>query len=730
MKTWQWETDVLKLSPDQVAKLSKDRGYRSEFVQWFSEQGWIGWSGFGGGRWCFPVHDGGRVIAAHQIPPEKEKPITYFPRGQGVRPLVIGDPGKGSPIFVFESQWDLIAALDAADYPTKPKGVYIATRGAANRLPDSLAIPEGKTLFAVMQNDPEKNGKIPAEEWLKGLREQSRWTVLRIDTPKEHEDPQAWLKAVGVEAFREGLRREIKSAREAARREYANGTDKPDILENPGKEGGISGKSGISVSPEEPDEDDSEREPDPFPAEDLPFIARRWVQGFRDLTEGRMPTALPGICCLGTLSAAIGPGIRIRSTASDDTTGANLYFLAAAESSSGKSLAYRRITKPFFAADRQIRKDFSESDLPRAKAEADQLEAEKRELLKMKSREPEDHESLVSIEVRLAELKQEMETPRLFLDNLTVPVMIRTMARQTGTCLTSLSDEAREIIDTVLGQHATGKKCDDSFFNHAWTGTTYAFDRVTDRESIVMDAPWLSALWFVQPDKLRTLAETPETFQSGFFQRLLVCDTGAVPLPLAEKTDCFPADLESAWEVLVCALISKFRRREEESPLLVLPTKEAASFLREYQNQCVEKQIGPLADLPTVAGKWGENAWRLALVLHVAENPNDPASVPLELATAQRAKRFVDWFAAQALRIVAPARENREDERASKLRLILERPKYDRAEGVTQGILANNHGFGRKEVESLCSKYPSLFERVERETTKKGGKPTFLVRSR
>src|SRR5690606_15527289 len=76
LKTYPWETEVAKLSPDRIAELPAKRGYRPEFLKWFSDQGWIGWSSFRGGRWCFPVHEGGRVVAAHQIPPTKGEPVS------------------------------------------------------------------------------------------------------------------------------------------------------------------------------------------------------------------------------------------------------------------------------------------------------------------------------------------------------------------------------------------------------------------------------------------------------------------------------------------------------------------------------------------------------------------------------------------------------------------------------------------------------------------------------
>ena len=86
----------------------------------------------------------------------------------------------------------------------------------------------------------------------------------------------------------------------------------------------------------------------------------------------------------------------------------------------------------------------------------------------------------------------------------------------------------------------------------------------------------------------------------------------------------------------------------------------------------------------------------------------------------------MEWFAEESLRLVAPAREEKENERAAKLRLILERPKYEREAGVPQGTLKNNHGFTREELDFLCATYQRLFDEVEKDTPEKGGKPTFF----
>jgi hypothetical protein len=89
----------------------------------------------------------------------------------------------------------------------------------------------------------------PAEDWLRGLMEQRSWFVLRVNTPTEYEDPQAWLAGAGLESFREGLREAVKRALTESESTKGADTEKPDKLKNPSSGVGSEGKSGISVSP-------------------------------------------------------------------------------------------------------------------------------------------------------------------------------------------------------------------------------------------------------------------------------------------------------------------------------------------------------------------------------------------------------------------------------------------------------------------------------------------------
>ncbi|MDC0322361.1 YfjI family protein [Verrucomicrobiales bacterium] len=740
---FDWNSAVSKLNEEQTEDLAKVRGYRPEFIQWFSNQGFIAWSPFRGGRWCFPVKRDGKIVAAHQIPKSKGQPPTYFPSGQGVHPLVAGDIAKAAHTFVFESQWDAMAAMDAADFHLKEKGAYIATRGASNGLPASLPIPVGRNIFAVMQNDPEKNGKVAAEGWLNKIGAQKQWPVIRVDCPKQFEDPQDWLKKEGYEIFKTGLRRAVKDGQETFEKrlsisEIEAKTENSDISDNglpilpklpiPSENGGIrSIRTPDTTSPVENEEDLR-----PFPADFLTNLQQEIIKGYVKATDSKMPVALPAICCLGTLSAAIGPNVQIRSTAQGLTTGANIYLLAAAESSSGKSIPFKRITKPILDMESELRADYWENKFPKLKAEKGLLESERTGILRGKKPSAGDGlevmVNLTDVEKRIREIETLLSEPRLFVSDSTSPTIVQLMARQPNTCITSISDDAKQTLVILAGKHTKTGNSDDTFFIQSWTGNYFAFDRVTESRNIVIEKPWLSALWMTQPDQLKALTENAETFNSGFFQRLLICDTGATALKFTDHTDCHKPEVESKWNALIRSLLENFRFNTDGEQVVIEPSKEAEKLLREFQNECVDLQENEFSDVPTITGKWGENAWRIALILHMAEHAENGPSIPLSIATAKCALEITRWFASEAVRAFAPAREDQEHARSEKLCEILQWKKYDLGAGVSQGVLSKSHGFKEAELRNLGSRYSRQFELIDKETTKRGGKPTFFVR--
>jgi len=212
----EWQKCVEAMTSKALAQLCEQRGFSLEFGGWLVAQGLIGLHETRHGlALALPVHDeSGQVIAAHvrnrqkdaagnplDPPPPKWQYRYHGEQSPGTRPLIIGDIAKASKLYTFESQWDAFAVIDRlglhrgeAEWP--PIAFFI-TRGASNAAILARYITEGRALILWPQNDqPTEAGKIPAEEWVKSIVALAGTVPCRrVDTPKEYEDPNAWLKA-------------------------------------------------------------------------------------------------------------------------------------------------------------------------------------------------------------------------------------------------------------------------------------------------------------------------------------------------------------------------------------------------------------------------------------------------------------------------------------------------------------------------------------------------------
>ena len=91
-----------------------------------------------------------------------------------------------------------------------------------------------------------------------------------------------------------------------------------------------------------------------MPLELLPGPFAAMAKGI--VETAMVPSSLAGCCVLGTMSASIGSGLRVRN-APDRYSCANLYILASAQSGSGKSESFKHAAAPF----REIEQEYYDS---------------------------------------------------------------------------------------------------------------------------------------------------------------------------------------------------------------------------------------------------------------------------------------------------------------------------------------------------------------------------------
>ena len=180
--------------------------------------------------------------------------------------------------------------------------------------------------------------------------------TFQVVTPSPHKDANDWTRA-GATAD------EIRAAIAAAQPVAVSTA--PDLHAAPPKN--VS-KPAITL----PDETD-EPEAAPFPVDALP-PAMATIIAAVSRTE-RVPPALPAVCALGVVSAAIGAGLEVAS-GPNRVTRANLYLLASAESGSGKSETFRLIAAPLVDHQTRLLETWRQKTSPQLQSEIRVLDKE------------------------------------------------------------------------------------------------------------------------------------------------------------------------------------------------------------------------------------------------------------------------------------------------------------------------------------------------------------------
>jgi hypothetical protein len=202
----QWTKRCRALTDCRLKKLADERGYSIKFLRWWRSMTLVG---LHREQIAFPVHAEGAVAEVDQIRPAKavhyrkeDGTWRFYPLNCNVTPLTFGNTKSVDTVLAFESQWDMLAALDQLG-AHKPGGLTglaaLATRGASNgKLVRGYTKP-GATVFAFKQNDqPDDQGRIAADKWLADLTAAATAegaVVKLVTTPAPHKDLNDWTRA-------------------------------------------------------------------------------------------------------------------------------------------------------------------------------------------------------------------------------------------------------------------------------------------------------------------------------------------------------------------------------------------------------------------------------------------------------------------------------------------------------------------------------------------------------
>jgi hypothetical protein len=631
VQPFDWQFCVSALTAEHRQKLADWRGYTSTFVEWLHAQNLIGL--FDGERIAFPVHDAqGNVTACHYRLKE-DGSWRYFPVGTRTAPFIIGDPATAKTALVFESPWDLLAVLDCLNHHIQPLAdtVAIATRGAGNaRLLAGLCASDA-VVYAFGQNDE------AGQKWLAAVAANCGHKTFQVVTPSPHKDANNWTRA-GATAD------EIRTAIAAAQPVAVSTV--PDLH-------GTLSKNVSQPAITLPDETD-EPEAAPFPVDALPPAMACLV--LATSRSAYVPLAMPAVCALGVVSAAIGAGLEIVS-GPERTTSANLFLIASGESGSGKSESCRPIIAPLIQYQAALLQTWKLKTHPEIQAEIARRELERKALEKkiakaMRDDNPEADE-LQRLQAQLAypiartdELKQR-NAPCIIVDDFTIEALAMRLQdnRETIFCFSS---DARKTIQNLLGRYNPGKTTDESLLLKGYTREPHRADRAKG-DPINLHRPCVSLSLFVQPDLVAKMIDEESLNASGMLARVLLCHTHADWVKYDRTREGIPDSTRERWAELLRALLTTYH--DAAKRFIVAATPEAEQILDHYQHSLVDRK-GELADVKVFAARWSENAWRIALTLHAALHGAEAHLHPLAGETAANAVRVMEWFAASQLDIL------------------------------------------------------------------------------
>src|SRR5262249_9191363 len=154
--------------------------------------------------------------------------------------------------------------------------------------------------------------------------------------------------------------------------------------------------------------------------------------------------------------------------------------------------------------------------------------------------------------------------------------------------------------------------------------------------------------------------------------RLLVCHTNCEPREIEDEltSDGIDEEVVRSYGELVKELITTWRLRPE--PVSINASADAFDAFKDHYNAIVRRwNGGELRDVPSLACRWTEQAWRIAVCLHAGMYGAKAGDHDLSVATANNAIEIADWFAEQQLRILDAGRDVARNAKTEKVKSML-----------------------------------------------------------
>jgi hypothetical protein len=337
-------------------------------------------------------------------------------------------------------------------------------------------------------------------------------------------------------------------------------------------------------------------------------------------------------------------------------------------SGGGKSSVMRKFAKPLHDWTSRMEKEqkIKESKI---KGQEKCLEAELEKILSDHKKTPSEKLQTKAAEIQseIDALKRQRTSTTYLVEDVTEERLAVLLGRngETGAeAIFSVSADARKPLKTLLGRYSKGQIGDGPYLN-GFSGDPCKVERQDSDRSVDLKSPFVALTWVMQPDLMTKLLEHEDLMVSGFIPRQIMekCHKTRAVMSSQVKGN---HEARKGWDSLIFNVLETFRVLSE--PMRIEATPEARKLLLDYRND-VETRIisGELADIASEASRWAEQAWRLALVLHVARNGSQAGKIPLEVISATNGIRLARYYQTRKLDLLFAGREKIEERRREKV---------------------------------------------------------------
>jgi len=456
----------------------------------------------------------------------------------------------------------------------------------------------------------------------------------------------------------------------------------------------------------------------PFPVDSLPPVMREMVQ--ETCRAYSVPLALAAPCALSAVSVAIGAGVVIRS-GNERILRGNTFSILLGESGSGKGETHKAIFKAIQEWESEKIEMFAKEITPQRQVEIRLLT--EREGIIMKEVKSNSGVATESQKTSLFEIAKEIKELELssgddgsiMTRNSTSERLVAMIGSKPAGAFSVVSEEAKDPLSIIFGRYRNGGETDDSVYLTGYSCEPMNLDRRSEGGSVRTKASCLSMALMTQPSVGRKLFSTMEALESGLFARTLMVDSKAQINLLEANRKGFESSVQTQWGELLTDLLDDVRSKGETEAIVIETTSADREILVKRLNPKLKRVRDGSSVNSSIASRWAENAYKVALLLHVADGGYESLSRPFSPQTMSNALDVMEWFIVQHEFLTREVENKVRKERLEKILDILDGQE---SKEMTLGTLKRNHNFEKGEIERLVAENKGILEIYKKGKTK------------